>query len=908
MYKPIEIKGAKQNNLKNVNISIPKNNLVVFTGLSGSGKSSLVYEVIYAEGKRRLLDCFSAFQRMQLGKVKEPDIEKIEGLSATVAINQKQMGRNIRSTVGTATNLYNYVRLLYSRGSYGICPNCGQAIPVLNRNQIVSEIMKCLNGKTIKLYAAGLDLLEYTFIKELSVERENIQKIYAGIGEAFDCGDGIAKIEVMDSSVDISSFGCPKCGTIIKEIPAIAFSFHDTMGICPKCSGLGVCYEVDPNRIIPDKSKSINDGAVILMGWRCDKEKFHKNRKIYEALARTYDFSLSTPVGELKEDALKVILYGTGDEKIIVENPSVGGPPIKERFPGLVKIVEKRALSKEDISMVGGEDKNLIVERMCPVCGGNKLKPSRMLYHIKGKNINEIIGMSLLELNKFLLGYKREDCSRSVDYQVALQILQQMKKVLNLLLEMGLGYLSMDRVTATLSGGELQRVKLVRQLYSGLEDMIYVFDEPSIGLHSRDSDKLLHVLKLLRDKGNTILVIEHDLDIIKGADYIVEVGPGAGTNGGSIIASGMVSDIMKNEDSIIAKYLEDDFAEDRTRQFRGARGFLEIVDATRNNLHHVNVKLPLKCFIGITGVSGSGKSTFVNDILYQKLYQMKHKNNLGQQVSTSIYGADAITDVIYIDQKPIGQNVRSNPITYLEVFTDIRKVFAKTEEAKAANFKEKYFSFNNTEGQCLACKGMGKIITEMQFMPSIETECEICHGMGYKDEILHITYKGKNIYEVLQMDVDQAIEFFQEEKKIVKKLELLKRMGLGYLTLGQPSNTLSGGEAQRIKLAKELGDSKTENKTDILYILDEPTTGLHIEDVKKMLEILQELVDSGNTVLVIEHNLELIKTLDYIVDFGPEGGEFGGKVIAKGSPKEVAKVQESYTGQYLRKYFSGSKI
>lgn len=903
MHKRIEIKGAKQNNLKNVDVSIPKNSLVVFTGLSGSGKSSLVYEVIYAEGRRCLLECFSAFERMHLGKMKEPDIEEITGLSSTVAIKQKQMGQNIRSTVGTVTNLYNYIRLLYSRGSYGICPCCGQVIPVLNRNQLISKIEKCLNGKTIKLYAAGIDLAEYSFMEELSVDRENIKNVYAKIGEALDRGEGVAKIEVNDCSVDISSFACQKCGTMLKEIPAVAFSFHDAMGTCPKCSGIGVCYEIDPERIISDKTKSISDGAVMLMGWRCEKEKFHKNRKIYEALARTYDFSLSTPVGELKDEALNVILYGTGDDKIIVENPSAGGKPIKERFPGLVNIVSKRAFSKEDISTVGEEDKNLIVERRCPVCKGNKLKPSRMLYQIKGKDINEIIAMPLFDLNEFLLDYKREDCCQSGDYEIALPILEQMKKVLNPLLEMGLGYLSMDRNTATLSGGELQRVKLVRQLHSGLEEMIYVFDEPSIGLHSRDSEKLLQVLKLLRDKGNTILVIEHDLDIIKGADYVIEVGPGAGINGGSIIACGMVDDIIKNENSIIAKYLEKDFAEDGTKQLRKAQGFLEIIDATKNNLHHVDVKLPLKCFIGITGISGSGKSTFVNEILYKKLYQMKHKSKENHEISANIIGAEAIADVIYIDQKPMGQNIRSNPITYLEVFIDIRKAFAKTEAAKVAHFKEKHFSFNNTEGQCLACKGLGKIVTEMQFMPNIETECEICHGKGYKEEILDITYKGKNIYDVLQMNVEQAIEFFHEEKKVVKKLELLKRMGLGYLTLGQPSNTLSGGEIQRIKLAKELGDSKTENKSDILYILDEPTTGLHIEDINKMLQILHELVDSGNTVLVIEHNLEMIKTLDYIVDFGPEGGEFGGKVIAKGSPEEVSQVEGSYTGQYLRKYF-----
>lgn len=904
LQNQIYIKGARQNNLKNITLHIPRDKLVVFTGVSGSGKSSLVFHTIYAEGRRRLMESLSAYERGSLRKTDEAEVDLIEGLSPAIAIEQKTVSRNPRSTVGTLTDIGSYLRLLFSRASRAVCPHCQREIPVNKKRTLIRQLMEYPEGTMLEIYSLD-DVLIKTFI----VQPQQHRSLEAIINTQLEAGEGFMKLGVKrDGMLTFDpELGCSDCGIVAHEAAAGAFSFNTPLGACPTCTGLGRHYYVDPDLVIPDKTKSIGGGAIQLIGWQCEQDKFAKNRKIFEALANRYHFDLFTPVEHLSEEALNAVLYGTDGERILIENPSIGGKPMNERFAGIINIVYERfnSYAKNELSEIKGEDKSVIREQLCPKCAGTRLKSQRLLYRINGQSIHDLSEMPIQELREFCQGLNRMGLSRQEE-AVAEPIFREIAARLTFLIEIGLGYLSLSRPVTMLSGGESQRVRLTTQLNSGLMGMIYILDEPTVGLHSRDSGKLLRMLQRLRDLNNTILVIEHDEEFIAGADHIVEIGPGAGVQGGEVVAQGTVGQLKSSPLSLTGQYLSGARVIELPRRHRLQKmdvhsdhiRCLEIIGARENNLKNINVRIPLGCFVGITGVSGSGKSTLVNQVLVKNLRTRFERRASSLPADPNIRGIEWIEDVVYMNQQPIGRNSRSNPATYIGIFDYIRRLFAATAQAKAAKVKENSFSFNTAGGRCEVCSGLGVLVTEMQFMSDIEVVCEACKGQRFKEEILDIAYRGKNIAQVLEMSVAEAVDFFGDQHHIHHKLTLMNRLGMDYLILGQSAVTLSGGEAQRIKLVDELGGAK--KGIGKLYILDEPTTGLHFADIQRLLNIFQELVAEGNTVLVIEHNLQLIKTLDYIIDLGPEGGNRGGQIVAAGTVEEVAAVEASYTGQYLR--------
>lgn len=997
MQDYIYVKGARQHNLKNISLKIPRNKLVAFTGVSGSGKSSLVFNTIYAEGRRRLMELLTAYERTGMSKTNEADVDFIEGLSPTIVIEQKTISRNSRSTVGTLTDIYSLIRLLFSRTSKAICPYCKKEVSTYSRKEITDCTLKYPYGTLLEIYSPILstypqnsfllfqEIREYgytevywnkklvtvdkaeelysqslilrenqslhkngyssnsnEFINEVSdnfilqsdlmevmigkiiVSPQQRKKIQILIEEGLKVGNGLIRIVPMGQDINNihSHFSCEACGLIISKASASAFSFNTPLGACTTCTGLGRYYYVDPDLIIPDKSKSLADGAIELIGWKCEKEKFHKNRKIFEGLAKRYSFDLNTPVKDLPSEALYAVLYGTKGEKIKIENPSVGGKPMYEKFPGIVNIIYDRfnSYAKNEMSAVKGEDGKVMRECRCPSCLGTRLKPERLLHRMTDKTIHDISIMPIDELKRFC-----EEIldSGSVDLQndaaIIQPILRDVITRLTLLIDVGLGYLCINRPVTTLSGGESQRIRLTTQLGSGLIGMIYIMDEPSLGLHSKDCSNMMRILYMLRNLGNSVFVVEHDYEIISKADYIIDIGPGAGVLGGEIVAEGTVDEVKQNPRSLTGQYLAgkkiipiphrricieksiyNSYETSNISCFgRFSNKYLEIIGAREKNLKNINVRIPLGCFVGITGVSGAGKSTLVNDVIYGKMISLLNGRPAKLEYDVIIKGVEWISDVVYIDQLPIGRTSRSNPATYVGIFDDIRKIFSETQKAKQMKFKESHFSFNSPGGQCEVCAGLGVIVTEMYFMPDVEVVCEACQGKRYNNSVLEITYKEKNIADVLNMSIEEATAFFSDQPDIYEKLALMTRLGIGYMKLGQPSTTLSGGEAQRIKLVEELSDVR--KRCNKLYILDEPTTGMHLDDIQKLLTILQDLVNQGNTVLVIEHNIQLIKTLDYIIDLGPEGGAGGGRIVASGTPEEVAVTKGSYTGWFLYK-------
>ncbi|MCM3598083.1 excinuclease ABC subunit UvrA [Metabacillus idriensis] len=955
MRNNIYVKGAKQHNLKNITVEIPRNQLVIFTGVSGSGKSSLVFNTIYSEGRKRLMDSLSSYERMSLKKPGESLVDLIEGLSPTIAIEQKTVSKNSRSTVGTLTDLYSYVRLLFSRASSAFCPYCKEELPVLSKKKIIDYVVNLPYGYSIDISAPilsesfddltvilnnlnqkgfhkvvlneqilqveeALDLL--TNIKKkknisiqahlgnITIKPQNENIIKTKIEKALEIGMGLISIKAdgRDSTI-FHEIACKSCNVLVSEISASEFSYNSPYGACTTCTGLGTQYYVDKNLVIPNKDRSISEGAINIIGWQFDTEKFHKNRKILEGLAKEYKFDLNTAVKDLPTELLNVVLYGTNGKKIRIENPSQGGKDMYEKFSGVINLIYDRFNSnaKDDMSTIKEEDKTVIRERPCPNCGGTRLKAQRLLYRINGLTINELTNMSVNNLVEFCEDSIQFNNEVSKSYSSkAIPILKNMRERLILLNDIGLGYLTLNRPVNMLSGGESQRIRLTTQLGSGLMGLIYILDEPSVGLHPKDSEKMISMLTKLRDLGNSLIVVEHDDDIISKADYLIDIGPGAGSQGGEIIAQGTVEEVMRNPSSLTGHYLSGKkriSIPSKRRGIENTDNYLEITGAKKNNLKNLNIRIPLARFVGVTGVSGSGKSTLVNDVIYKELLSIKE----GQYKSDSnskVRGVENIDDVIYIDQMSIGRTPRSNPATYIGIFNIIRRLFAKTDAAQLSKYKESHFSFNTPGGRCEECLGLGIIVTQMHFMPDIEMICESCHGKRYNAEILNITYNGKNIVEVLDMSIKEAAQFFLNQPKIYTKLDLMSQMGLGYMKLGQSATTLSGGEAQRIKLVYEL--SKLTTGSSNLYILDEPTTGLHLDDIQRLLDIFQKLVGEGHTVLVIEHNLQLIKTVDYLIDLGPGGGVNGGNIVATGTPEEVSKNANSYTGQYLRKILNGN--
>ncbi|MGO4949637.1 excinuclease ABC subunit UvrA [Paenibacillus sp. DRB1-1] len=958
MQNYIVVKGARQHNLKNISLRIPRDQLVVFTGVSGSGKSSLVFNTLYAEGRRRLMESLSAYERMGLRKTEEADVDLIEGLSPAIAMEQKTVSRNPRSTVGTLTEISSFVRLLFSRTSRTVCPYCQEALSVQTRKKITEQVLRCSPDTSIEIYAPILSMPHegpvallkeiqkkgYTQLswnqKMLDIEQAEVlfsgrspQAVHLGKGDsqlevlvgritisasveqrkdiqamvdkALDLGDGWIQIRPMVDKRFVwnPNFGCSCCGMVASEVSAGAFSSNSPLGACPTCTGLGTHYEVDLERVIPDRSKTLAEGAIQLLGWQCEQEKFHKNRKILEGLATRYHFDLNTAIKDLPDEALYAVLYGTQGEKIAIENPATGGKLMHERFAGIVNLIYERfnANAKDEMSAMKAEDKEVMQEQVCPSCGGTRLKAERLLYRVGDKTIRDFSNMPLVELyagcDELLRTAPQVFESLAA---VAQPILQEIKTRLTLLLDMGLDYLNLNRPVTLLSGGESQRVRLTTQLSSGLMGMIYILDEPSVGLHPKDTGKMIAMLHRLRDLGNTILVVEHDEEIMAQADYLVDIGPGAGLLGGEIVAQGTVEEVMNNSKSLTGQYLSGKQGIPVPTQRRKARDgkYLEVIGARENNLQNLNIRIPFGCLVCVTGVSGSGKTTLVHNVIYEKLRSRLDGKSAYLKHNVELKGEASIDQVICIDQKPIGRTPRSTPATYVGVFDAIRKLFARTEIARQFQRKSAHFSFNSPGGRCEVCSGLGVIVTEMQFMSDVEMVCETCRGRRYSEDILAITYHEKNIADVLEMSIEEAAVFFADQPDIYGKLKLMNELGLGYMKLGQSATTLSGGEAQRIKLVEEL--SQLKKGRSLLYILDEPTTGLHPDDIQRLLTILQQLVDEGNTVLIIEHNLHLIKTADYVIDLGPEGGTRGGQLVAAGTPEQVATCEHSHTGAFLR--------
>ncbi|MFR8073357.1 MAG: excinuclease ABC subunit UvrA [Lachnospiraceae bacterium] len=939
----IRIRGANEHNLKNVSLDIPRNKFVVFTGLSGSGKSSLAFDTIYAEGQRRYMESLSSYARQFLGQMEKPDVESIEGLPPAISIDQKSTNRNPRSTVGTVTEIYDYFRLLYARIGTPHCPKCGKVIAKQSVDQMVDQVMALPERSRIQLLAPVVrgrkgehaKLLEqakrsgyvrvridgsmYELSEDIKLEKNikhNIeivvdrlivkpgieQRLTDSMENVLHLANGLALVEVNGgeaadgSMLSFSqSFSCPDCGISIEEIEPRSFSFNNPFGACPDCYGLGYKMEFDIDLMIPDRSLSIQDGAIVVTGWQSCTDKGSFTRAILDALAKEYQFDLATPFQELSQDVQDMLIHGTNGREVKVYYKGQRGEGIYDvAFEGLIKNVERRYRETGSDTMKQ-EYESFMRITPCKACGGQRLKKSALAVTVADKNIAEITAMSIGELQQFMEQLVLTQQQELIGHQ----ILKEIRARLRFLVNVGLEYLSLARATGTLSGGEAQRIRLATQIGSGLVGVAYILDEPSIGLHQRDNDKLLSTLNSLRDLGNTLIVVEHDEDTMRAADFIVDVGPGAGEHGGHIVATGTAEDLMNCEESITGAYLSGRIRIPVPKVRRAPNGWIEVRGAQENNLKKINVKFPLGVLTCVTGVSGSGKSSLVNEILYKRLARDLNRARVIPGRHTEIRGLEQLDKVINIDQSPIGRTPRSNPATYTGVFDQIRDLFAATADAKARGYKKGRFSFNVKGGRCEACSGDGILKIEMHFLPDVYVPCEVCKGKRYNRETLEVKYKGKSIYDVLNMTVEEAMEFFKHIPSIYRKIETLNDVGLSYIRLGQPSTELSGGEAQRVKLATELSRRST-GKT--VYILDEPTTGLHFADVHKLIEILHRLAESGNTVIVIEHNLDVIKTADYIIDIGPEGGDRGGTVIAQGTPEEVAESPISYTGKYVKRY------
>lgn len=932
----IKIRGANEHNLKNIDVDIPRNELVVLTGLSGSGKSSLAFDTIYAEGQRRYMESLSSYARQFLGQMEKPNVEKIEGLSPAISIDQKSTNRNPRSTVGTVTEIYDYFRLLYARVGIPHCPKCGKEIRKQSVDQMVDQVMELPEGTKIQLLApvvrgkkgehakvferakksgyvrVMVDGNMYELSEEIKLDKNikhNIEivvdrlvvkpgierRLTDSIENVLALTEGLFLLDVIGGEqVTFSqSFACPDCGISISEIEPRSFSFNNPFGACPVCFGLGYKMEFDPELMIPDRHLSLNQGAIQVMGWQSSTDKGSFTNALLRALSKAYDFSLDTPFEELPEKIRHMLIYGGfGEVKVhYVGQRGEGTYPVT--FEGLIKNVERRYRETGSDTMKQ-EYESFMRITPCKECGGMRLKKEALAVTVCDKNIYEITAMSIGNLQQFLTDLKLTKQQMLIGGQV----LKEIRARVGFLIDVGLNYLSLARATGTLSGGEAQRIRLATQIGSGLVGVCYILDEPSIGLHQRDNDKLLNTLKNLRDLGNSLIVVEHDEDTMLAADHIVDIGPGAGSHGGEVVAQGTAEEIMQIPDSVTGQYLSGILQIPVPDTRKKPTGFLKIIGAAENNLKNVTVDIPLGVMTCVTGVSGSGKSSLVNEILYKHLAKSLNRARTIPGKHKEIRGIDQLDKVINIDQSPIGRTPRSNPATYTGVFDQIRDLFAGTQDARARGYKKGRFSFNVKGGRCEACGGDGIIKIEMHFLPDVYVPCEVCGGKRYNRETLDVKYKGKSIYDVLEMTVEEAVPFFDSIPPIKRKIETLNDVGLSYVKLGQPSTTLSGGEAQRIKLATELSRQST-GKT--IYILDEPTTGLHFADVHKLVEILQRLVENGNTVVVIEHNLDVIKCADYIIDMGPEGGDGGGQVVAKGTPEEVAENPDSYTGQYIKK-------
>ena len=932
----IRIRGANENNLKNLSVDIPRDQFVVLTGLSGSGKSSLAFDTIYAEGQRRYMESLSSYARQFLGQMEKPDVESIEGLPPAISIDQKSTNRNPRSTVGTVTEIYDYFRLLYARVGIPHCPKCGREIRKQTVDQMVDQIMMLPERQKIQLLAPVVRGRKGTHAKlldqarrsgyvrvqidgslyELSEEiklniKHNIEivvdrlivkpgiekRLSDSIETVLELADGLLVVDTMDGKLlnFSQSFSCPDCGISIDEIEPRSFSFNNPFGACPQCLGLGYKMEFDIDLMIPDKKLSINEGAIAVLGWQSCTTQGSFSRAILDALAREYDFSLDTPFCEYPKKIQDILINGTGGHSVKVYYKGQRGEGVYDvAFPGLIRNVEQRYRETGSETMKQ-EYESFMRITPCNACKGQRLKKESLAVTVADKNIYEVTNMPVEKLQGFLHDLKLS----SQQELIGKQILKEIRARVGFLAEVGLEYLSLGRATGTLSGGEAQRIRLATQIGSGLVGVAYILDEPSIGLHQRDNDKLLGALMRLRDLGNSLIVVEHDEDTMRAADCVIDIGPGAGEHGGQLVAMGTAEDLMKNENSVTGAYLSGRRKIPVPEVRKEPTGFLTIKGASENNLKHIDVDIPLGVMTCITGVSGSGKSSLINEILYKRLARDLNRARVIPGKHDDILGIDQLDKVIDIDQSPIGRTPRSNPATYTGVFDQIRDLFAATADAKAKGYKKGRFSFNVKGGRCEACSGDGIIKIEMHFLPDVYVPCEVCKGKRYNRETLEVKYKGKSIYDVLNMTVEEALTFFENVPSIRRKIETLYDVGLSYIRLGQPSTTLSGGEAQRIKLATELSKRST-GKT--IYILDEPTTGLHFADVHKLIEILRRLSEGGNTVVVIEHNLDVIKTADYIIDIGPEGGDRGGTVIARGTPEEVAASPVSYTGKYVKKY------
>ena len=937
-HKYITIKGAKEHNLKNIDIKIPRDKFVVLTGLSGSGKSSLAFDTIYAEGQRKYMESLSSYARQFLGLAEKPDVEKIEGLSPSISIDQKSTNRNPRSTVGTVTEIYDYLRLLYARIGIPHCPKCGREIMKQTADQMTDEIMKLASGTKFQILApiirgrkgehakllaqvkrsgfvrAIIDDSMYDLSEDIKLDKnkkhnidivvdrlavkEGIEgRLADSIETALKMSEGILKCDVVDGDTLVfsESFSCPDCGISIDEIEPRSFSFNNPYGACPCCTGLGFKSEFDVDLMIPDTSLSLNEGAISVIGWASSGDKKSYTHACLEALSKEYGFSLDIPFKDLDKKSKDIILHGTGDKRIKVSyQGSRGGGVYMIAYEGLIKNVQRRY--RETSAEIMKQDYEAYMTTIpCEECKGKRLKPEILAVTVGEKNIADVTECSIGALIDFIDNMDITERQRKIGEQ----IIKEIRGRLSFLMNVGLDYLTLARGTASLSGGEAQRIRLATQIGSGLVGVAYILDEPSIGLHQRDNSKLIKTLERLRDLGNTLLVVEHDEDTMYAADHIVDIGPGAGINGGEVVCEGTVEDIKKCPDSITGAYLSGTMKIPVPAERKKPAGFIEVKGARQNNLKNINVKFPLGVMTCVTGVSGSGKSSLVNEILYKRLARELNRAKIKAGDHDEILGLEQLDKIINIDQSPIGRSPRSNPATYTGVFDLIRDLFANTKDAKAMGYTKGRFSFNVSGGRCEACKGDGIIKIEMHFLADVYVPCEVCHGKRYNRETLAVKYKGKSIYDVLDMTVDEACEFFENVPSVLRKISTLQDVGLGYIKLGQPSTTLSGGEAQRIKLATELSRRST-GRT--IYVLDEPTTGLHFADVHKLVDILQRLTEGGNTVVVIEHNLDVIKTADYIIDIGPEGGERGGTIVASGTPEEICKNKKSYTGEYLKKY------
>ena len=936
--KYIKIRGAREHNLKGIDIDIPRNELVVLTGLSGSGKSSLAFDTIYAEGQRRYMESLSSYARQFLGQMEKPNVDKIEGLPPAISIDQKSTNRNPRSTVGTVTEIYDYFRLLYARIGIPHCPKCGREIKKQTVDQMVDQILSLPERTKIQLLApvvrgrkgehqklfekakksgyvrVQVDGNIYELTEEIKLEKNkkhNIEivvdrlvvkdgiekRLTDSIENVLELSDGLLMVEVIGGEVMnfSQSFSCPDCEISIDEIEPRSFSFNNPFGACPVCYGLGYKMEFDEDLMIPDKSLSIAKGAIQVMGWQSCTDPSSYTYATLKALSLEYDFDLNTPYQDLSEEVRHMLIHGTDGRQVKVYYKGQRGEGVYDVvFEGLIRNVQRR-YRETGSDIMKQEYEQFMRITPCQECGGQRLKRSSLAVTVCDKNIYEITNLSIKNLQRYLAEMELSEQQQLIGKQ----ILKEITSRVGFLVDVGLDYLSLSRATGTLSGGEAQRIRLATQIGSGLVGVAYILDEPSIGLHQRDNDKLLATLKNLRDLGNTLIVVEHDEDTMREADYIVDIGPGAGEHGGKVIAAGTAEEIMQNPDSITGAYLSGRIQIPVPKERRKPTGFLKVIGASENNLKNVNVDIPLGVMTCVTGVSGSGKSSLTNEVLYKTLQRKLNRARTIPGKHKDIKGLEQLDKVIDIDQSPIGRTPRSNPATYTGVFDMIRDLFAATPDAKAKGYKKGRFSFNVKGGRCEACSGDGILKIEMHFLPDVYVPCEVCGGKRYNRETLEVKYKGKSIYDVLNMTVEEALEFFKNVPSIERKIQTLYDVGLSYIRLGQPSTELSGGEAQRIKLATELSRRST-GKT--IYILDEPTTGLHFADVHKLIEILHRLSDGGNTVVVIEHNLDVIKTADYIIDMGPEGGDGGGTVVAKGTPEEVAKVEKSYTGKYLQKF------